>query len=396
MVAETSVKKKIIILGSTGSIGRQALDIVRRTGEFEVVGLGARQDATTLGAQVREFRPQAAALVDRAAVPALKSAGLPDTAVLAGADAMRDLAAWGEADLVLVAVVGIAGLLPVLAALRAGRDVALANKETLVAGGGLVLEEVRRTGRRLLPIDSEHAAVRQCLRGEDITSIKRILLTGSGGPFLRRPLEALGSVRPDEALAHPTWKMGKKITVDSATLMNKGLEVIEAHWLFGLPASQIEVVIHPQSIAHSMVEFIDGSVKAQLAPSDMRLVIAYALRGEEHLPLDTSPLPWDALTLTFERPDPARYPCLGYAYDALAAGGTMPAVLNAANEVAVDHFLAKRIGFLDIARTVRSAMDEHRPGDASSVDGILAADAWARAHALRQVSERPGARAEHV
>ena len=396
MVVKTSMKKKIIILGSTGSIGRQALDIVRRTGEFEVVGLGARQDATTLGAQVREFRPQAAALVDRAAVPALKSAGLSDTAVLAGPDAMRDLAAWGEADLVLVAVVGIAGLVPVLAALRAGRDVALANKETLVAGGRVVLDEVRRTGRRLLPIDSEHAAVRQCLRGEDLTSIKRILLTGSGGPFLRRPLEALGTVRPDEALAHPTWKMGKKITVDSATLMNKGLEVIEAHWLFGLPASQIEVVIHPQSIAHSMVEFTDGSVKAQLAPSDMRLVIAYALRGEEHLPLDTSPLPWDALTLTFERPDPARYPCLGFAYDALAAGGTMPAVLNAANEVAVDHFLAKRIGFLDIARTVRSAMDAHRPVDASSVDAILAADGWARAHAVRQASGRPSARAEHV
>ncbi len=396
MVVKTSMKKKIIILGSTGSIGRQALDIVRRTGEFEVVGLGARQDAATLGAQVREFRPQAAALVDRAAVPALKSAGLSDTAVLAGPDAMRDLAAWGEADLVLVAVVGIAGLVPVLAALRAGRDVALANKETLVAGGRVVLDEVRRTGRRLLPIDSEHAAVRQCLRGEDLTSIKRILLTGSGGPFLRRPLEALGSVRPDEALAHPTWKMGKKITVDSATLMNKGLEVIEAHWLFGLPASQIEVVIHPQSIAHSMVEFTDGSVKAQLAPSDMRLVIAYALRGEEHLPLDTSPLPWDALTLTFERPDPARYPCLGFAYDALAAGGTMPAVLNAANEVAVDHFLAKRIGFLDIARTVRSAMDVHRPVDASSVDAILAADGWARAHAVRQASGRPSARAEHV
>lgn len=393
MVAETAMtKRKVIILGSTGSIGRQALDIVRRTDEFEVVGLGARQDAASLGAQVREFRPRAAALVDRAAVPALKSAGSPDTTVLAGPDAMRELAAWGEADLVLVAVVGIAGLLPVLAALRAGRDVALANKETLVAGGGVVLDEVRRTGRRLLPIDSEHAAVRQCLRGEDVASVKRILLTGSGGPFLRRPLEALGSVRPDEALAHPTWKMGKKITVDSATLMNKGLEVIEAHWLFGLPASQIEVVIHPQSIAHSMVEFTDGSVKAQLAPPDMRLVIAYALRGEEHLPLDTSPLAWDALTLTFERPDPARYPCLGYAYDALAAGGTMPAVLNAANEVAVEHFLAKRIGFLDIARTVRSVMEEYRPVDASSVDAILAADAWARAHALRHVS----ARAEHV
>jgi len=178
--------------------------------------------------------------------------------------------------------------------------------------------------------------------------------------------------------------------------MNKGLEVIEAHWLFGLPASQIEVVIHPQSIAHSMVEFTDGSVKAQLAPSDMRLVIAYALRGEEHLPLDTPTLSWDALTLTFERPDPARYPCLGFAYEALAAGGTMPAVLNAANEVAVDHFLAKRIGFLDIARTVRSTMDEHRPVAASSVDAILAADAWARAYALRQVYERPPARAEHV
>lgn len=388
--------RKIIILGSTGSIGRQALEIVRRTGEFEVVGLGARQDAATLGFQVREFRPQAAALVDRTAVPALKSAGGPGPTVLSGPDAMRDLAAWGEADLVLVAVVGIAGLVPVLTALRAGRDVALANKEALVAGGGVVLEEVRRTGRRLLPIDSEHAAVRQCLRGEDVSSVKRILLTGSGGPFLRRPLETLSSVRPDEALAHPTWKMGKKITVDSATLMNKGLEVIEAHWLFGLPASQIEVVIHPQSIAHSMVEFADGSVKAQLAPSDMRLVIAYALRGEEHLPLQTPSLPWDALTLTFERPDPARYPCLGYAYDALAAGGTMPAVLNAANEVAVEHFLAKQIGFLDIARTVRSAMDAHRPVDASSVGAILAADAWARAHALRQVSQRPSARAEHV
>ncbi len=390
------MKRKIIILGSTGSIGRQALDLVRRTGEFEVVGLGARQDAATLSAQLREFQPRAAALVDRAAVSALKAAGVPDSTVFSGPDAMRDLAVWGEADLVLVAVVGIAGLVPVLAALRAGRDVALANKETLVAGGRVVLDEVRRTGRRLLPIDSEHVAVRQCLRGEDVASVKRILLTGSGGPFLRRPLEALGKVRPDEALAHPTWKMGKKITVDSATLMNKGLEVIEAHWLFGVPASQIEVVIHPQSIVHSMVEFADGSVKAQLAPSDMRLVIAYALRAEDRLPLETPSLPWEALTLTFERPDPARYPCLGYAYDALAAGGTMPAVLNAANEVAVEHFLAKRIGFLDIARTVRSAMDEHRPLDASGVDAILTADAWARAYARRQVADHPSARAEHV
>jgi 1-deoxy-D-xylulose-5-phosphate reductoisomerase len=292
---------------------------------------------------------------------------------------------WGEADLVLVAVVGIAGLRPVLAALRAGRDVALANKETLVAGGALVMEEVHRTGRRLLPIDSEHAAVRQCLRGEEAASLRRILLTGSGGPFLQRPLEGLADVRPEEALVHPTWKMGKKITIDSATLMNKGLEVIEAHWLFGVPAARVEVVIHPQSIVHSLVEFTDGSVKAQLAPPDMRLVIAYALRGEEHLPLDIPHLNWDALTLTFERPDPARYPCLGYAYDALEAGGTMPAVLNAANEVAVDQFLTGRLGFLDIARTVRSVMDAHRPNDASSVEAIAAADAWARAQALRDL-----------
>src|SRR3989441_4559587 len=382
MVAETAMtKRKVIILGSTGSIGRQALDIVRRTDEFEVVGLGARQDATSLGAQVREFRPRAAALVDRAAVPALKSAGSPDTTVLAGPDAMRELAAWGEADLVLVAVVGIAGLLPVLAALRAGRDVALANKETLVAGGGVVLDEVRRTGRRLLPIDSEHAAVRQCLRGEDVASVKRILLTGSGGPFLRRPLEALGSVRPDEALAHPTWKMGKKITVDSATLMNKGLEVIEAHWLFGLEADRIDVVIHPQSIVHSLVEFVDGSLKAQLAPPDMRLVIAYALRGEARLPWDAPKLSWDQLTLTFEQPDLARYPCLGYAYEALAAGGTMPAGLNASNEVAVEQFLAGKIRFLDIARSVRRALDGHRPVAAPTLGGILAAGGQAPAQA---------------
>ncbi len=373
---------RLIILGSTGSIGRSTLDVIRSSpGEFTVVGLGARRDVDTLREQIRQFRPQAVAVADVEAARRLRPGISPAVAMLSGPEAMRELAAWGEADLVLVAVVGIAGLLPTLAALRAGRDVALANKETLVAGGALVMAEARRTGRRLLPIDSEHAAIMQCLQGEPLTGVRRVLLTGSGGPFLRRPLESLAHVRPDEALAHPTWKMGKKITVDSATLMNKGLEVIEAHWLFGLPAERIDVVLHPQSIVHSLVEFIDGSVKAQLAPPDMRLVIAYALRGEARRPLDVPGLSWEQLTLTFERPDPARYPCLGYAYEALAAGGTMPTVLNAANEVAVEQFLAGKIGFLDIARSVRRAMDGHRPVAVSAVEEIQAADTWARAQA---------------
>ncbi len=377
--------KRIIVLGSTGSIGAQALEIVERTGEFGVVGLGARSNAGSLAQQARRFRPAVVGLVDPQAAAQLRATLPPSTMVLSGPHAMQELAGWGEADLVVVAVVGVAGLLPTLAALRAGRDVALANKETLVAGGALVMDEARERGRRLLPVDSEHAAIAQCLRGESATDVRRILLTGSGGPLLRRPLEALGGVRIEEALAHPTWKMGKKITVDSATLMNKGLEVIEAHWLFGVAPDHIEVVIHPQSIVHSMVEFIDGTVKAQLAPPDMRLVIAYALRGEARMPIGAAGLGWEQLTLTFERPDPARYPCLAYAYEALARGGTMPAVMNAANEVAVEQFLAGRIGFLDIARTVRWAMDAHRQTAYPSVDDILAVDAWARTQAAAKL-----------
>ncbi|HEY6103604.1 MAG TPA: 1-deoxy-D-xylulose-5-phosphate reductoisomerase, partial [bacterium] len=226
---------------------------------------------------------------------------------------------------------------------------------------------------------SEHAAVLQCLLGEDPRAVARILLTGSGGPFLRRPIGDLPGVTREEALAHPTWRMGAKITVDSATLMNKGLEVIEAHWLFGLVPEQIEVVIHPQSIVHSLVEFVDRSVKAQLAPPDMRLVIAYALRGPARAALPVSGLQWNRLDLSFERPDPARYPCLALAYAALRAGGTMPAVMNAANEVAVERFLAGAIAFTEIAGWVERAMDAHRPSALHSVDDILTADAWARA-----------------
>ncbi|MDQ7820137.1 MAG: 1-deoxy-D-xylulose-5-phosphate reductoisomerase [Armatimonadota bacterium] len=374
-------RRRLVILGSTGSIGRQALEVVEQTGEFEVVGVGARRNASALAEQVRRFRPEVVALDDPQAAAELRSELPSGVQLLSGPHALEALAAWGEADVVLVAVVGAAGLLPTLAALRAGRDVALATKEVLVAAGAVVMGEARARGRRVLPVDSEHVAIAQCLRGESPDAVRRILLTASGGPFLRWPREALAAARPDDALAHPTWRMGPKITVDSATLMNKGLEVIEAHHLFGVPPERIEVVIHPQSIVHSLVEFVDGSVKAQLAPPDMRPVIAYALRGGDRRPLPAPSVDWDRLTLTFERPDPARYPCLGYAYEALAAGGTMPAVLNASNEVAVELFLQGRIRFLDIPAIVRRTLDAHRPVSSPTVEEILAADAWARTYA---------------
>jgi 1-deoxy-D-xylulose-5-phosphate reductoisomerase len=377
--------KRLTILGSTGSIGRQALEIVDAfPGEFEIIGLGARRDADALAQQARRYRPRAVALVDEGAAARIRDTLPPGIEIFTGTDALRS-AARLDGDIVLVAVVGIAGLLPTLEALRSGHDVALANKETLVAGGALVMDAVRASGRRLVPVDSEHAAVQQCLLGEDPQTVTRILLTGSGGPFLRRPIDELTAATPAEALAHPTWKMGARITVDSATLMNKGFEVVEAHWLFGLAPEQIEVVIHPQSIVHSLVEFADGSVKAHLAPPDMRLVIAYALRGPARSALPLPGLDWTRLDLTFERPDPGRYPCLALAYEALRAGRTMPAVLNAADELAVERFLAGAIPFTDIARWVERAMDAHRPSAIHSVDDILAADAWARAQASAEM-----------
>lgn len=372
---------RLSILGCTGSIGRQALEVIDAApGEFEIIGLGARKDVRTLAAQVRRYRPKIVAMADPNAAADLREQIPAGVEVLAGSGAMERLAASGGADLVLMAVVGTAGLVPTFSALRAGSDVALANKETLVAAGSILMEEVRRRDLRLAPVDSEHAAVAQCLRGESPATVRRILLTGSGGPLLRRPLETFRDVTPEDALAHPTWKMGKKITIDSATLMNKGLEVIEARWLFGISPEKIEVMIHPQSLVHSMVEFVDGTVKAQLAPADMRLVISYALRGEQRFPLPATPMPWEGMQLTFERPDPARYPCLGYAYDALRAGGTMPAVLNASNEGAVQLFLDRRIRFMEIPDLVRRAMDAHNPVSAPSIDEILFADAWAREH----------------
>jgi 1-deoxy-D-xylulose-5-phosphate reductoisomerase len=294
------------------------------------------------------------------------------------------LASRIEAEVVVAAIVGFAGLRPVLAALDRGATVALANKETLVAAGAIVSRAMSKGSGRILPVDSEHSAIFQCMQGEDGRAVRRIILTASGGPFRDRALDTFATITKDEALLHPNWNMGAKITVDSATMMNKGLEVIEACWLFDLPPERVAVHIHPQSIVHSMVEYIDGAVIAQLGIPDMRTPIAYALSYPDRLPLDLPPLDLCALkTLTFEEPDPEKFPCLGLAYQAAKAGGTAPAVLNAVNEVAVEAFLAGRIGFLDIAAVIRRVLERHSPRELEHIDTALRADRWGREEARR-------------
>ncbi len=376
--------RRLVLLGSTGSVGRATLEVVDHLRDVEVIGLGAHRDSATLAVQAARHRPRAVAVADPVAAEQVRRLLPSEVDVLTGGEGLARLAAHPDADLVLVAVVGIAGLLPTLAALRAGKDVALATKEALVAGGNVVTAAARRSGRRLLPVDSEHSGIFQCLLGREREAVRRIVLTASGGPFLHRPRETLGQATPEEALSHPTWKMGKKVTVDSATLMNKGLEVIEARWLFDLTPEQIDVVIHPQSIVHGMVELADGAVLAHLAPPDMRLPIQFALTYPEHRPSPVRSLSWtgggeDGLTLTFAPPEPGRYPCLDLARDALRGGGTLPAVLNAANEVAVQWFLERRIRFGEIPVLVRRTMDLHTPIADPAAEDILAADAWARA-----------------
>jgi 1-deoxy-D-xylulose-5-phosphate reductoisomerase len=379
--------RRLVVLGSTGSVGRAALDVVRHlhgagTG-IEVVGLSAHSNVPLLIEQIREVRPAAVAVGTPEAAGVLRAA-LPEWRgnVMAGPDGLDALASGTDADLVLVAVVGIAGLPPTLAALRAGADVALATKEVLVAGGSLIMDAVARLGRRLLPVDSEHSAIFQCLSGHAHEDVARLWLTASGGPFRRLSRDDLADVRPEQALRHPTWRMGKKVTVDSATLMNKGLEIIEAHWLFGVDQERIEVVIHPQSLIHSCVEFVDGSFVAQIGPRDMRLPIQYALTYPRRVPGPVAPLDLRTIgALSFGAPDPVRFPCLVYARDALRRGGTAPAALNAANEVAVQLFLDGRIGFSEIPELVRTVLERHHPSPAASVEAVLAADREARAMA---------------
>ncbi|MDW7646010.1 MAG: 1-deoxy-D-xylulose-5-phosphate reductoisomerase [Desulfuromonadales bacterium] len=380
--------KKISVLGSTGSIGVSTLDIVAgHPDRFQVVALTAGANLNLLAEQVRRFRPSVVAVLrkeDEGLLRDMLGAAAPE--VLSGLEGLMACAVHGEAQMVVSAIVGAAGLVPTMAAIESGKDIALANKETLVTAGALVMEAVQRKGVKLYPVDSEHSAIFQSLEGHRKADVRRLILTASGGPFRDKALAELKQVSPADALAHPNWSMGKKISIDSATMMNKGLEVIEARWLFDLPADRIDVHIHPQSIVHSMVEYVDGSVIAQLGIPDMKTPIAYALSYPERLPLNLPALDLCALgSLTFSKPDNHRFACLELAYEALRAEGTAPAVLNAANEVAVEAFLNREIGFLAIPDILRRVLDAHRHGALTHIDEALRADRWGRQAARRLI-----------
>jgi 1-deoxy-D-xylulose-5-phosphate reductoisomerase len=380
--------RRLSLLGATGSIGDSALDVAaRHPGRFSVAALAAHRNWQKLAVHCRRFRPEFAALLDADAARALerelKTSGTP-TRVGAGIDALVEAATWPGVDTVLAGIVGAAGLAPTLAAAQACRRILLANKEALVIGGALFMDAVEAGGATLLPIDSEHNAVHQCLpahyaRAPGASGVRRILLTASGGPFRTRPVTDLAHVTPEEACAHPNWSMGRKISVDSATMMNKGLEVIEAHWLFGVPRQAIQVVIHPQSVIHSLVEYVDGSVLAELGHPDMRTPIAHALAAPERVDSGVPPLDLAALAaLTFEAPDLERFPCLGLAYAALDAGGSAPVTLNAANEVAVAAFLCGGARYLDIAAACAATLERLPARPVGALPDALAADAEAR------------------
>jgi 1-deoxy-D-xylulose-5-phosphate reductoisomerase len=381
--------RHISILGSTGSIGRSTLDVVRGlSGRVKVVGLAASARAEELADQVLEWKPVAASLADRARLGPLEAAcRRAGTELASGDEGTTRIATLPEADLVVNALVGAVGIEPTLAAIRAGKDVAIANKESLVAAGGVIVAEAEAAGISLIPIDSEHSAICQCIQGEPRSSVRRIILTASGGPFIDMSREEMANVTADRALSHPTWKMGRKVTIDSATLVNKGFEVIEARWLFGIEAGRIEVVVERKSIVHSLVEFVDGSVSALLSPPDMRLPIQYALTYPERLETPFARLDLDRVgSITFERPDLERFPCLGLAYEALRLGGTAPAVLAAADEVVVEAFLERRLSFGSIASVLRDVLALARPAEAAGLEDIRAADRWARAKAEEMIA----------
>lgn len=372
--------KRITILGSTGSIGRSALDVVSaHSDRFKIVGLTARGSIDVLLKQIRQYRPEIVAVYEPEAARQLRRH--TKVPVLEGEDGVSAVAAYENADFVLSAIVGFAGLMPTLSAVRAGKTIGLANKESLVVAGELIMAEAKLQGVRILPVDSEHSAVFQCIEGRDY--VRKIVLTASGGPFLGKTKKELQGVSTTQALRHPRWSMGRKITIDSATLMNKGFEVIEAYHLFRLAPEQIKVLIHPESIVHCIVEFLDGSCVAHMSEPDMRAPIAYALSYPERLVNIIHPLELaEVRTLTFAYPDNEAFPCLSYAYEALKEGGTMPAVLNAANETAIEAFLAGRIGFTDIPVIIKKTMESYGSScpqaRSLSIDIIKEADRWAR------------------
>ncbi|HEY9062378.1 MAG TPA: 1-deoxy-D-xylulose-5-phosphate reductoisomerase [Pseudobacteroides sp.] len=367
--------KNISILGSTGSIGTQSLDVARNL-KIRVSGLSANGNLDLLEEQAREFMPKIVAINNDSLRDELKSRlkGLP-IEVLSGLEGLKAVAAMDEVDTVVTSIVGIAGLIPTMEAIRKGKDIALANKETLVTAGSIVMSEAKKYNVNILPVDSEHSAIFQCLMGNNLNKVSKLILTASGGPFRGRTCEELMEVTLKDALKHPNWVMGSKITIDSASLMNKGLEVIEAKWLFDISADRIEVLIHPQSVIHSMVEYCDGSVMAQLGSPDMRIPIQFALTYPDRSDNEFSKL--DLLktrSLTFEEPDLNSFPCLGLAFDALKTGGTMPAVLNAANEVAVGLFLEEKIRFIDIPAIIEKAMEKHQKNKNPSLEDIIEVD----------------------
>ena len=382
--------KKISILGSTGSVGVNALAVIREfPGRFQVTGLGAGRNVQLLRAQALEFHPRIVSVSEPALAEQLSRDLRPEgIEVVCGEVGLVSIASDSQTELVVAAMVGAAGFLPVLKAISCGKDIALANKETLVVAGPIIAREVAKQKVRLLPVDSEHSAIWQCLEGQKRDAVRKLILTASGGPFLKRDRSTFRSVTVAEALDHPNWRMGKKITIDSATLMNKGLEMIEAHYLFDEPASKLDVIIHPQSIVHSMVEFVDGSVIAQLGTADMRIPIQFALtypdRWENKLPsIDLSKIG----SLEFFEPDLNKFPCLNLAHQALETGGTMTAVLNAANEIAVENFLLERLPFSSIPQIVDSTMQKHDIKTNPGLEDVLEADRWARSKAQSLIAQ---------
>ena len=373
-------KKRVAIFGSTGSIGRNTLEVIAALpDQFEVSYLSTNGNVDLLAEQARLFKPKGVAVVREGLSDNLRKRISSSTRLFQGEEGLNEMARASGTDIVVSALVGFAGVGPTVEAIRSGKDIALANKETLVAAGAFINELVGKHGVRLLPVDSEHSAILQCLTGERPENVARLILTASGGPFRELPAEGFAAITVEEALKHPNWSMGKKITIDSATLMNKGLEVIEAHWLFGLPPERIEVVIHPQSVIHSMVEFVDGSVKAQLGVPDMKGPIQYALTYPERMRMNGRRVDFPNLReMTFSEPDLSRFPALRLAYDALKAGGTAPAVLNAANEIAVHAFLERKISFRGISEILERTMERVPSENSLDLESILAADRLAR------------------
>lgn len=381
--------KKVVILGSTGSIGKSSLQVIREFPEkFKVLGIAAKSSINLLIEQIKEFSPEYVAVYDKKACEQLKKE-VKSVKILCGIEGLLEIARLKDADIVLSAIVGAAGLLPTYEAIKAGKTLALANKESLVMAGGLIKNEAKKSGAKIIPVDSEHSAVFQCINSWNKAYIKKIWLTASGGPFWKMKPHEIENVTAEEALNHPKWKMGKRITIDSATLMNKGFEVIEAHFLFDIPTENIGVLIHPQSIVHCLVEFIDGTYLAQMSVPDMKAPIALALSLPERLPEIVKPIDWGSLhQLNFELPDTELFPCLKLAYEAVQAGNSMPAVLNAADEVAVEAFLSGRLKFKEIYKIIKKVMDAHNVFPVSSIEDIIKADKWARKKALEEIERK--------